>query len=103
MRLLPFGLDNTGTRTFSAKLIAPSCASPLYSTTLLPLSNSWHYDDFTPRWCLYFNGHMDLMRSVRTPTVAAKTIMIYYIDILNHFNNRSTNASAESFNAKVTR
>ena len=24
-----------------------------------------------------------------------------YIDILNFFNNRSTNASAESFNAKI--
>ncbi len=25
----------------------------------------------------------------------------YYIDILNFFDNRSTNASAESFNAKI--
>ena len=26
---------------------------------------------------------------------------MHYIPILNYFNNRSTNASAESFNAKI--
>jgi len=31
----------------------------------------------------------------------AKTISIHYQGILNYFDNRSTNASAESFNAKV--
>ncbi len=31
----------------------------------------------------------------------AKSIQIHYIPILNYFNNRSTNASAESFNAKI--
>ena len=30
-----------------------------------------------------------------------KTIMHHYNDILNYFNQRSTNASAESFNAKI--
>ncbi|MDR2122076.1 MAG: transposase [Flavobacteriaceae bacterium] len=30
-----------------------------------------------------------------------KTFIIHYNDILNYFNNRSTNASAESFNAKI--
>jgi len=30
-----------------------------------------------------------------------KTIQHHYDDILNFFNNRSTNASAESFNAKI--
>lgn len=30
-----------------------------------------------------------------------KTIMIHYSDILNYFNTRSTNAAAESFNAKI--
>lgn len=30
-----------------------------------------------------------------------KTITIHYNDILNYFNQRSTNASAESFNAKI--
>jgi transposase len=29
------------------------------------------------------------------------SIQIHYIDILNFFNTRSTNAVAESFNAKV--
>ncbi|MFT4568427.1 MAG: transposase, partial [Saprospiraceae bacterium] len=29
------------------------------------------------------------------------TIKSHYNQILNYFNNRSTNASAESFNAKV--
>ena len=31
----------------------------------------------------------------------SRTIQIHYETILNYFNNRSTNASAESFNAKV--
>jgi transposase len=31
----------------------------------------------------------------------AKTISIHYLNILNFFNNRNTNASAESFNAKI--
>tara|TARA_R110002126_G_scaffold290897_2_gene449388 strand:+ start:3241 stop:3870 length:630 start_codon:yes stop_codon:yes gene_type:complete len=31
----------------------------------------------------------------------AKTMSIHYQNILNYFNNRSTNASAESFNAKI--
>jgi transposase len=31
----------------------------------------------------------------------ARSIQTYYLDILNFFLNRSTNASAESFNAKV--
>ena len=33
--------------------------------------------------------------------VVKQTIYENYIDILNFFNNRSTNASAESFNAKI--
>jgi len=31
----------------------------------------------------------------------SKTIMNHYRKILNYFDNRSTNASAESFNAKI--
>lgn len=31
----------------------------------------------------------------------AKSIEIHYVTILNYFDNRSTNASAESFNAKI--
>ncbi|MGZ3918313.1 MAG: transposase [Flavisolibacter sp.] len=31
----------------------------------------------------------------------ARSIQTHYLDILNFFTNRSTNASAESFNAKV--
>ena len=31
----------------------------------------------------------------------ARTMSIHYINILNYFDNRSTNASAESFNAKI--
>ena len=34
-------------------------------------------------------------------SVLMKTIMIHYSDILNYFDQRSTNASAESFNAKI--
>ena len=30
-----------------------------------------------------------------------KTIMQHYRDILNYFDKRSTNAAAESFNAKI--
>ncbi|WP_449619050.1 transposase [Sediminibacterium soli] len=28
-------------------------------------------------------------------------MQLHYIDILNFFNNRTTNAAAESFNAKI--
>ena len=31
----------------------------------------------------------------------ARTMSIHYKNILNYFDNRSTNASAESFNAKI--
>jgi len=31
----------------------------------------------------------------------ARTMSIHYMNILNYFDNRSTNASAESFNAKI--
>jgi transposase len=31
----------------------------------------------------------------------ARTMAIHYKNILNYFDNRSTNASAESFNAKI--
>ena len=31
----------------------------------------------------------------------ARSIQMHYVQILNYFNNRSTNASAESFNAKI--
>lgn len=34
-------------------------------------------------------------------SVLLKTLTIYYSEILNYFNNRSTNAGAESFNAKI--
>ncbi|MCJ8153187.1 transposase, partial [Chryseobacterium sp. SSA4.19] len=34
-------------------------------------------------------------------SVLVKTIMNHYSDILNYFDQRSTNASAESFNAKI--
>lgn len=33
--------------------------------------------------------------------MVAQTIKAYEDNILNYFNNRSTNASAESFNAKL--
>lgn len=39
----------------------------------------------------------------KTFNTLLKTISIHYNDILNYFNNRSTNASAESFNAKIKR
>ncbi|WP_291864689.1 transposase, partial [Maribacter sp.] len=31
----------------------------------------------------------------------SRSIQMHYKTILNYFNNRSTNASAESFNAKI--
>ena len=37
----------------------------------------------------------------KTFNTLTKTIMINYNGILNYFNARSTNASAESFNAKI--
>ncbi len=37
----------------------------------------------------------------KTFNTISKTIELNYRDILNYFDNRSTNASAESFNAKI--
>jgi transposase len=37
----------------------------------------------------------------KTFNTVAKSIEHHYLNILNYFNNRSTNASAESFNAKI--
>jgi len=37
----------------------------------------------------------------KTFNIISKTIELNYRDILNYFDNRSTNASAESFNAKI--
>ena len=37
----------------------------------------------------------------KTFNTISKTIELNYKDILNYFDNRSTNASAESFNAKI--
>ncbi|MEJ5054854.1 transposase [Sphingobacterium sp. MYb382] len=31
----------------------------------------------------------------------SRTVIMHYPKILNYFNNRSTNASAESFSAKI--
>lgn len=38
---------------------------------------------------------------ITTFRTVAKSIQLHYIDILNFFNNRTTNAAAESFNAKI--
>ncbi|WP_171817688.1 transposase [Chryseobacterium sp. StRB126] len=38
---------------------------------------------------------------LRSFNTLKRTIMVHYNDILNYFNNRSTNAAAESFNAKI--
>ena len=37
----------------------------------------------------------------KTFSTIAKSIQEHYLTILNFFDNRSTNASAESFNAKI--
>ncbi len=37
----------------------------------------------------------------KTFNIVAKSIQEHYLTILNFFDNRSTNASAESFNAKI--
>ena len=39
--------------------------------------------------------------SISTFRTVARSIQLHYVDILNFFNNRTTNAAAESFNAKV--
>ena len=38
---------------------------------------------------------------IETFKTVSKSIETHYLGILNFFNNRSTNASAESFNAKI--
>jgi len=37
----------------------------------------------------------------KTYNTVVRTIQQHYVSILNYFDNRSTNASAESFNAKI--
>ncbi|HPS05561.1 MAG TPA: transposase [Tenuifilaceae bacterium] len=37
----------------------------------------------------------------KTFNTVSRTVQNNYLTILNYFNNRSTNASAESFNAKI--
>ena len=34
-------------------------------------------------------------------STVCRSVQAHYLTILNYFNNRSTNASAESFNAKI--
>lgn len=51
------------------------------------------------RLALWYNEIEDSgLESFRT---VARSIQNHYLEILNFFNNRSTNASAESFNAKI--
>uniref|UniRef100_UPI00210C4B4F ISAon1 family transposase n=1 Tax=Desertivirga xinjiangensis TaxID=539206 RepID=UPI00210C4B4F len=38
---------------------------------------------------------------IKTFRTVSRTIQNHYLNILNYFDNRSTNASAESFNAKI--
>jgi transposase len=48
---------------------------------------------------LWFNQVED--SGFKTFNTLLKTIRQHYSDILNYFHHRSTNASAESFNAKI--
>jgi transposase len=38
---------------------------------------------------------------IKAFSTVSRTIQNHYLTILNYFNNRNTNASAESFNAKI--
>ena len=51
---------------------------------------------YAPRACPVLHRKQKLFASASCPT-----FMNNYQTILNYFDNRSTNASAESFNAKV--
>lgn len=42
-----------------------------------------------------------MMSGFKSFNTISRTIIIHYKTILNYFENRSTNASAESFNAKI--
>jgi transposase len=51
------------------------------------------------RLALWYNAVEDCgLDSFKT---VARSVQTHYLDILNFFNNRSTNTSAESFNAKI--
>ena len=39
--------------------------------------------------------------SIQSFKTVVRTVQTHYLSILNFFNNRNTNASAESFNAKI--
>nr|WP_235904443.1 transposase [Arcticibacter tournemirensis] len=46
--------------------------------------------------------HNDVEQAdIDTFKTVSRTIQNHYLNILNYFDNRSTNASAESFNAKI--
>lgn len=55
--------------------------------------------DLSQKLALWYNDvEASAIESFRT---VSRTIETHYLGILNFFNNRSTNASAESFNAKI--
>ncbi len=69
----------------------------------IKLSNIFRYctckEQAFKRLALWYNEIEDSgLESFRT---VARSIQNHYLEILNFFNNRSTNASAESFNAKI--
>ncbi len=65
-----------------------TCFSSLKRTGLLPRSSEGWYDMVKKAGFKSFN-------------TIARSIESHYHSVLNYFNNRSTNASAESFNAKI--
>lgn len=69
----------------------------------MKLGNIFRYcackEEAFKKLALWYNEVEDCgIESFRT---VARSIQTHYLTILNYFNNRSTNASAESFNAKI--
>ena len=62
-------------------------------------AKSKSYETALPKLTLWYNKVTE--SGFKEFTSVAETMQANYPDILNFFNNRVTNASAESFNSKV--
>lgn len=62
-------------------------------------SYPWYWNLGRPKLALWYN---DVQKTnFKEFKTVAETIQTHYSNILNFFNNRSTNASAESLNSKI--
>jgi transposase len=77
----------------------------IYAAYLLSQQLSWIFEKTKEKIYAYTRlaqWHEKVAKSsLKSFNTISRTIMVNYKTILNYFDNRSTNASAESFNAKI--